>query len=125
MLGRGRGNLPIGAGTYFAWANVPGLVIGEGPGKLAAAPAVGVDAQRMIDTGNKVVGESTVVFVDKPVGNSLGESGSVNLQVIFIVQALVPSGQQETWVVQVVVRVVMGKEQVVNLRGPETRANAF
>ena len=51
-------------------------------------------------------------------GYAFGERGAVDLEYVFLADTLVPSAEQEAWVVDIVVEVVMREEEVVDFSGP-------
>ena len=76
-------------------------------------------AERMADACDPVVGEDAFLFVEDAVGDALGESRSVDVEGVFLADGLVPAAEEEAGIVDVVVEVVVGEEEVVDVGGPE------
>jgi len=70
------------------------------------------------DAGLPIVREGAVL-ADEPLGDSLGQRGTEDLQPVLATDALIPAAKQEAGVVDVVVEVVVREEEVVHLRGPQ------
>ena len=65
------------------------------------------------------MGEYAFVLVEDAARDALGEGGAEDLQGVLLAGALVPAAEKEAGVVYVVVEVVVGEEEVVDVSGPE------
>jgi hypothetical protein len=82
-------------------------------------------AERVVDPGDPVVTEGALVLVQDAVGHLLGQPRAENLELALLAGALVPAAEQEARVVDVMVEMVVGKEEVVDLGGAEASLDQF
>ena len=93
---------------------------GAGPGQGAAPVDENLLAERMIHPRLPVVGKEAVL-PDDTLGYIFGQVGAEYLELVFLADALVPAAKQEAGIVDIVVEVVVGEEQVVNLGREQPR----
>ena len=107
---------PLKTGTG---AHVPGGYRWGRTGQGAAAVDEDLLAEGMVYASFPVVGEQAV-FAEDAFGYPFREVGAENLELVFLADALVPAAEKEAGIVDVVVEVVVGEEEVVNLGGEQS-----
>ena len=83
--------------------------------QLTAARFVGVQTQRMLDARLPVMREDAFLRIQHTVRDALRQRRPVNIQHVLLPNALIPAAQQEAWIVNVMVKVMVREEQVINL----------
>ena len=119
VLRLGGRDLPAGAGEDPAGRDVLREHVRGLPGQRAAPVDVKLLAGRVLDAGLPVVGEEAAVLPQDVVGELLGGRRAVDLEPVLPADALVPAAEEEAGVVHVVIEVVVGEEEVVDVGGPE------
>ncbi len=89
--------------------------------QLTAARFVCVQAQRILDTRISVVREDAILGIQNPTCDALRQRRSIHVEHVLLTDALVPSAQQEAWIVNVMVKVMVREEQVVDLSRMQSR----
>ena len=114
MLGGSGGNLPVGPAEHLSRSHVLSRHRRRGPGQGAAPVHEDLLAQGVVDPGFPVVGEQAV-FAKDTLGYLLSEVRAENLEPVLLPDALVPAAKEKAGVINVVVKVVVGKEEVIHL----------
>ena len=125
MDGGGGGDFPLVGGDDGAGSDVSGVDDGRSAWEGAAAVHVNLLADWEVDAGVPVVGEDAFLFVEDAVGEALGGRWPVCAEGVFLADGLVPTTEEEAGVVDVVVEVVVGEEDVVDLSGEEAGFDEF
>ena len=125
VFGWCRCDLPFVGGADGAGSDVTGIDDGRFAREGAAAVLVYGLGEGMVYAGDPVVSEDAFLFVEDAVGDALGEGGSVDAEGVFLADGLVPAAEEEAWVVDVVVEVVVGEEEVVDLGREEAGLDEF
>ena len=120
VLGGGGGYFPVRAAEHLAGPHVPSVHRRRRPGQDAAPVDENVLAQGVVDPRLPVVGEQAV-FAQDALGYPLGQVGAEDLELVLFADALVPAAKQEAGVVDVMVKVMVGEEEVVHLGGKQPR----
>ena len=120
VLSRRGGHLPARPGEYLAWTNVQSVNGRSGTRQCAATVDENLLAQRMVHPRLPVVREQPLLPKDA-LGDLLREVGAEHLQLVLLADALIPAAEQETGIVDVMVEMVVREEEVVHLRGEESR----
>ena len=89
--------------------------------QLTAARFVCVQAQRILDTRLPGVGEDAFLRIQNPTCDALRQRRSIHVEHVLLTDALVPAAQQEAWLINVMAKVMVREEQVVALRGTQSR----
>ena len=119
VFGGSGGYLPFVRGFDGAGSDVSGVYDGRFSGESAASVLMDFLAEGMADACDPVVSEDALFFVEDAVGDALGEGRAVDVYGVLFAYGLVPSAKEEAGVVDVVVEVVVGEEEVVDLGWPE------
>ena len=120
VLGGRSGYFPLVGGCDGAGSDVTGVDHGRFAWERSAAVLMDLLAERMVDTGDPVVGEDPLLFVQDAVGDALGKGRSVDVQRVFLADRLIPAAEEEAGVVDVVVEVVVREEEIVDVGWPQT-----
>ena len=125
MLGAGRGDLPVCTRLDEPWTHVVGIDFRFFAGQDPAAVGEGYLRGRVVYAGLPVVGKEPCVFVDDSVGELLGESRTVDVEHPVGRDHLVPARQDEGREVGIVIEVVVGEKDVIDLGGRNTGSGKF
>ncbi len=125
MLGGSGSYFPLVGGSDSAGSDVACVDDGRLAGKGTAAVLVDFLTERVADAGDPVVCEDAFLFVEDAVGDALGEGGAVDVESVFLADRLIPAAEEEAGVVDVVVEVVMGEEEIVDVGWPESGLDEF
>ena len=82
--------------------------------QLTAARFVCVQAHRILDTRLPVMPEDAILCIQNHMCDTLRQRRSVNAEHVLLTDALVPAAQQEAWIVNVMVKVMVREEQAVD-----------
>ena len=120
VLGGRGGYFPLVGGCDGAGSDVTGVDDRRFAGERAAAVLMDLLAERVVDTGDPVVGEDAFLFVENAVGDALSKGRPIHVEGIFLTDRLIPAAEEEAGVVDVVVEVVVREEEVVDVGWPQT-----
>ena len=120
-----RGDFPLVGGSDGAGSDVSGVDDWWSAGQRAASVHVDVLADWKVDAGIPIVGKDAFFLIEDSVRQAFGGRRPVNAERVFLTDRLVPSAKQETGVIDVVVEVVVGEEDVVDLSGEESYFDEF
>ena len=120
MFGWSGGYFPLVGSFHRAGSDVSGVDDGRFSGECAAAVLVDFLAEGVVYACDPVMGKDAFLFVEDAVGDALGEGWAVDVEGVFLADGLVPATEEEAGIVDVVVEMVVGEEEVVDLGWPET-----
>jgi hypothetical protein len=124
VIGEGRLHGPTVTLYDRARTDVPGSHLRWLSRKRSAAVDEDPLTGRMADPGLPIGGEHTR-WTDEPLGDLAGERRSIDPQPLLITNRLVPAAEEKTGIVDVVIEMVVGEEEIGDACRPQTCLDHF
>ena len=120
MLGGSGRHFPVRPAEHLAGPDVRRINRRRRAGQRAPAIDENLLAEGVVDPGLPVVGEQPV-FAKDALGDLLGQIGAEHLEFVLLADALVPTAEEEAGIIDVMVEMVVGEEEVIHLCGKQSR----